>query len=124
MAPSRPNALPRIALTLGDPAGISPEIVRAALLDERVVAALEPVVLGPSELRIPGCEVVESAEELQLAERKSGRSLWLDSSRGELGSFEMGRAQKNCCIYGPGGDRVVWFSQVIKLIQAADEEGL
>ncbi|MFT5831092.1 MAG: 4-hydroxythreonine-4-phosphate dehydrogenase [Bacteroidia bacterium] len=96
MAASRQSALPRIALTLGDPSGISPEIVRAALLDERVAAALEAVVLGPQELRIPGCEVVESVADLQTVERKAGRNLWLDSSRGKLGSFEMGHAQKDC----------------------------
>ena len=96
MAPSPKSALPRIALTLGDPAGISPEIVRAALLDERVVAALEPVVLGPAELRIPGCEVVESVAGLDRIEPKAGRSLWLDSSQGKLGAYGMGRAQENC----------------------------
>jgi 4-hydroxythreonine-4-phosphate dehydrogenase len=37
---------PRIAITLGDPAGIGPEIVALALHDARVRAACEPLVVG------------------------------------------------------------------------------
>jgi len=39
--------LPRIALTVGDPAGIGPEIVERARRDPAVCAACEPVVYGP-----------------------------------------------------------------------------
>jgi 4-hydroxythreonine-4-phosphate dehydrogenase len=38
---------PRLAVTLGDPRGIGPEIVRAALADPRVRERCEPVVVGP-----------------------------------------------------------------------------
>lgn len=38
---------PRIALTVGDPAGIGPEIARAAAADPDVLAACEPVLVGP-----------------------------------------------------------------------------
>jgi 4-hydroxythreonine-4-phosphate dehydrogenase len=37
---------PRIAITLGDPAGIGPEIVAKALRDPRVLKSCKPVVLG------------------------------------------------------------------------------
>src|SRR5438876_9813613 len=37
---------PRIAITLGDPAGIGPEIVSKALRDPRVTRACRPVVVG------------------------------------------------------------------------------
>ncbi len=37
---------PRIALTMGDPAGIGPEIVARALVDPRVAAVCEPVAYG------------------------------------------------------------------------------
>lgn len=40
--------LPRLAVTLGDPRGIGPEIVAAAARDPRVVAAAELVLVGPS----------------------------------------------------------------------------
>ncbi|HET7553018.1 MAG TPA: 4-hydroxythreonine-4-phosphate dehydrogenase PdxA [Gemmatimonadaceae bacterium] len=38
---------PRLAITLGDPRGIGPEIVASALDDDRVREACEPVVVGP-----------------------------------------------------------------------------
>lgn len=44
---------PRLAITLGDPRGIGPEIVALALADERVRAACEPVVIGPEGLLVP-----------------------------------------------------------------------
>jgi 4-hydroxythreonine-4-phosphate dehydrogenase len=41
---------PRIALTAGDPAGIGPEIAAKAAVDERVLAACEPVLYAPDAL--------------------------------------------------------------------------
>ena len=38
---------PTIALTVGDPAGIGPEIARKAAADPRVLAACRPVLYGP-----------------------------------------------------------------------------
>lgn len=43
----------RIALTLGDPAGIGPEIVRACLGDEALLRRMDLVVAGPGSLRPP-----------------------------------------------------------------------
>jgi len=40
---------PRVAITVGDPAGIGPEIARKAADDPRVRAACEPVLYGPSD---------------------------------------------------------------------------
>jgi 4-hydroxythreonine-4-phosphate dehydrogenase len=37
----------RLAITLGDPRGIGPEVVRKSLADERVIAAVEATVVGP-----------------------------------------------------------------------------
>lgn len=39
---------PRIALTVGDPAGIGPEIVEKAAADARVLDVCEPAIYGPS----------------------------------------------------------------------------
>jgi 4-hydroxythreonine-4-phosphate dehydrogenase len=39
--------LPRVALTVGDPAGIGPELVEKAVRDSHVLAACEPVIYGP-----------------------------------------------------------------------------
>ncbi len=41
------SRLPRIALTVGDPAGVGPELVELARRDPAVLAACEPVVYGP-----------------------------------------------------------------------------
>ena len=38
---------PRIAITVGDPAGIGPEIAQKAASDARVTAACDPVLYGP-----------------------------------------------------------------------------
>jgi 4-hydroxythreonine-4-phosphate dehydrogenase len=40
---------PRIAITVGDPAGIGPEIARKAAADPRVLAVCEPVLYGPPD---------------------------------------------------------------------------
>ena len=45
---------PRIALTEGDPAGIGPEIVRAAAADPRVLEACEPIIVGSDAAVTPG----------------------------------------------------------------------
>ena len=39
--------IPRIAITVGDPAGIGPEVARMAASDPRVLDACEPVLYGP-----------------------------------------------------------------------------
>ena len=41
------TARPRIAITVGDPSGIGPEIALKAARDPRVVDACQPAVYGP-----------------------------------------------------------------------------
>jgi 4-hydroxythreonine-4-phosphate dehydrogenase len=41
--------VPRIAITVGDPAGIGPEIAEKTAADRRVLAVCEPVLYGPPE---------------------------------------------------------------------------
>jgi 4-hydroxythreonine-4-phosphate dehydrogenase len=40
---------PRIAITVGDPAGIGPEVAAKAAADARVLAACEPILYAPSD---------------------------------------------------------------------------
>jgi len=47
---------PRLAVTLGDPRGIGPEIVAAALADARVTSRAELVIVGPSGTVVPAGE--------------------------------------------------------------------
>ena len=42
-------SLPRVALTMGDPAGVGPEIVRLAAADARVREVCEPILYGPPD---------------------------------------------------------------------------
>jgi 4-hydroxythreonine-4-phosphate dehydrogenase len=42
-------SLPRVAITVGDPAGIGPEVAARAAADPRVRAVCEPIVYAPSE---------------------------------------------------------------------------
>jgi len=44
----RTDARPRIGITVGDPAGIGPEIARKAAADARVLQACEPILYGPA----------------------------------------------------------------------------
>jgi 4-hydroxythreonine-4-phosphate dehydrogenase len=52
---------PRIAITVGDPAGIGPEVARRAAADPRVLAACDPDVYEPADRR-PFAAGVLSAE--------------------------------------------------------------
>ena len=63
---------PRVAITLGDPAGVGPEIVARVCHDPEVLAACQPVVVGremilragalAAGLDMPSVEVVETGE--------------------------------------------------------------
>jgi 4-hydroxythreonine-4-phosphate dehydrogenase len=44
---------PRLALTLGDPRGIGPEIAGKALQDARVIGDADYVIIGPTGTEIP-----------------------------------------------------------------------
>jgi 4-hydroxythreonine-4-phosphate dehydrogenase len=55
---TQPNPLPRIAITLGDPRGIGPEVTRGALEDGSVASAAEWVLVGPESLVRAGTEDV------------------------------------------------------------------
>jgi 4-hydroxythreonine-4-phosphate dehydrogenase len=81
--------LPVLALTVGDPAGIGPEIVRAALADRSVRERARVVAVGPGALRpadVPRIERTEVPEIDPVA--------WLES--GGPSRWEMGRVQAAC----------------------------
>jgi 4-hydroxythreonine-4-phosphate dehydrogenase len=50
----------RIGITLGDPRGIGPEVVSAALRNQRVAALADYVVVGPAEWETPPGVVLDS----------------------------------------------------------------
>jgi len=52
---------PRVAITVGDPAGIGPEIARKAAGDSRVRSACEPMLYGPEDIGAFDVGVVSAA---------------------------------------------------------------
>ena len=44
------SALPRVGITMGDPAGIGPEVVLKAVAEEEVRAVCQPVIIGDAQL--------------------------------------------------------------------------
>ena len=87
MGPERNR--PRLAVTLGDPAGIGPEVVLAALADARVREAARLVAIGPAALRpaeVPTLERGDVAGAPDLA--------WLESAG--PARWELGRVQPEC----------------------------
>ena len=80
---------PRLALTLGDPAGIGPEVALAALADARVRAAARLVALGPGELRPAAVSLAEPG-----ALDDGSDAQWLATE--SPGAFEVGRVQASC----------------------------
>lgn len=54
--------LPRIAITLGDPRGIGPEVTAGALADPEIASAAEYVLVGPRSLLRPGMQDVSAGE--------------------------------------------------------------
>ena len=76
--------LPLLALTVGDPAGIGPEVCLRALETEAVLGAARVLVLGPAALRPASVPVLTELDELD-------RVAWLDT--GTEGDWTLGRPQ-------------------------------
>jgi len=89
---SRPRAAdpPLVGLTVGDPAGIGPEIAIAALRDERVRKELRAIVLGPAALR-PGDVALARGTGRGELEALEGPA-WIESAA--EGTWDPGRPQR------------------------------
>jgi len=86
--PESLNHLPTIALTMGDPAGIGPEIILKALADPAVAALAHWIVVGDGR-------VLDMAE--QFTELRRGESdLRSTDTLGDLGSFAFGQMDARC----------------------------
>lgn len=69
---------PRLAITLGDPRGIGPEVVAKALDDPRVRGHIEPVLVGPTGVGLDVAEPVgawRAGESEAAAGRLAGRAI-------------------------------------------------
>ena len=85
---------PRIALTVGDPAGIGPEIALAALADPALRARMRLAVIGPARLRPASVALVDRAAFVERAVAENSAHVWIDG--GGPNSWELGRVQASC----------------------------
>ena len=96
-APIPSTARPLLALTLGDPAGIGPEIALRAMDDPRVRARARLVMIGPGSLR-PSRVELRGVADLPAAEDRATEPgpdvAWIDS--GGPAEFRMGEVQAPC----------------------------
>jgi 4-hydroxythreonine-4-phosphate dehydrogenase len=88
-------ATPLLALTVGDPAGIGPEIVLGALQHAEVRSAARLLVIGPGRLRPTDVPAVSQAEAADLRlQLPDGAAVWIESEAPE--HWELGRVQRAC----------------------------
>lgn len=98
--PARQRLRPRIAITLGDPNGVGPEVVLKCLADSRLVKFLEPVIIGSAHVlkvhanklgyRDLRLHVVQQVPE----ELPAGSLTVLDVARGEKPAVAFGQITK------------------------------
>ncbi|MGA3236414.1 MAG: 4-hydroxythreonine-4-phosphate dehydrogenase PdxA [Bryobacteraceae bacterium] len=92
--PESLSHLPAIALTMGDPAGIGPEIVLKALADPEVAALARWIVVGDGRV----LQMAEQFTGLKLAISGLGTTSELRNTGtlGDLGGFAFGRLDARC----------------------------
>ena len=59
--PTAERRVPLLAITMGDPAGVGPEIAVKAVADERVQRACRPLLVGSAEVIAEAARIVGSA---------------------------------------------------------------
>lgn len=93
---------PRIAITMGDPAGIGPEITVKALADEQVNAAAECIVLGDRNVleaakRITGLSLaINAVESPDNGDYSPGILNMIDFKNVEMSRLELGTISGMC----------------------------
>ncbi len=84
------KTLPLLAVTVGDPAGIGPEVTLAALADATMRGEFNALVLGPASLRPASIPLWEEGRDPRTLEGQA----WLATSGAER--FEVGKASAVC----------------------------
>lgn len=88
---------PLLAITLGDPAGIGPEIVAKALSNAEVYAACRPVIVGDSSILRMGADVAKVSIEIDTTLSRIttpyGISEMIDLGNVDPGKLIMGKSQ-------------------------------
>ncbi|MBM4121050.1 MAG: 4-hydroxythreonine-4-phosphate dehydrogenase PdxA [Nitrospira sp.] len=110
---------PILGLTMGDPAGIGPEVIAKALARPDVIRLCRPMVIGSKQvmertvraLRLPLRTVAVKGHDSQLGRRDELPVL--DPLERPLGRFPMGRISKQC-----GAASVAFITKAVELARA------
>jgi len=84
------RSLPLLAVTLGDPAGIGPEVTLAALADPLVRSSSRALVIGPASLRPPSIPACAAGVDPRAIEGQA----WLESYAPPR--YAIGKPQAEC----------------------------
>ena len=112
---------PILAVTMGDAAGVGPEVTAKALVDERVVAAARPIVVGDAHVIAAAAEVsgvdapVRSRRSLSEACFEPGTIEVLDLDNIELDSLPRGRVNPMS-----GAAAFAYIRRAVELAQAGE----
>ncbi len=80
--------LPIIGITMGDPAGVGPEVIAKALAHGSVYEICRPVVIGDAKRLALAAEIVKLSKPIRSISRRSGSLLY--SFRNRLSRFRAG----------------------------------
>ena len=93
---------PIIAITLGDPAGVGPEIVVKALKSKEVYDVCNPLVIGDKGVLGKALEITETSLELNAVDSPSegeytlGTLDFIDLNNIDISALEYGKVQAQC----------------------------
>ncbi|MEX5218053.1 MAG: 4-hydroxythreonine-4-phosphate dehydrogenase PdxA [Nitrospira sp.] len=120
-----PSRLPLLGLTMGDPAGIGPEVIAKALAGKAVTSLCRPVIIGSRavmeetvrHLRL-SLKVIQ-VEDLQDLSPNANQLMVYDPLDKPIGRFEMGLAAPET-----GAASVAFIKQGVALAQAEQIAGI
>lgn len=115
---------PILAITMGDPAGIGPEIIARALTHQEVYEQCRPLVSGDaavmekaiSQLGLP--MTVKAIQQVSEAEFKFGQIDVYDLHCVDMDTFEYGKVQAQC-----GNAAFLFIRKAIELAMAGEVDG-
>jgi 4-phospho-D-threonate 3-dehydrogenase / 4-phospho-D-erythronate 3-dehydrogenase len=115
---------PYLAITMGDPAGIGPEVVAKALAGQEIRRLCQPIVIGSHAVMEQTVRTLRVPLRVARAEGHSRREqsseiLVLDPLQAPLGRFRMGRPADNT-----GAASVAFIKTAVRLTQTGCTAGI
>ena len=119
------NSKPIIAITMGDPAGVGPEIVVKALVRSEVWAVCRPLTVGDKDILSQAAALVSAP--LPLRPVSSVTDARFDSRRPDIlhvDSLDPAAFQR-CTVSAPGGRAAAtYIERAVTLVQAGKVDGI